>query len=376
MRDLTVMIKPASSLCNLRCRYCFYHAIAAGREQASYGMMSSVTAAVLIGKALAVASSVTFAFQGGEPTLAGLDYFRGFTEEVDRQNTRKAKVNYAIQTNGVDIAEEFALFLAERHFLVGLSLDGPKDVNDWMRIDAAGDSVFSRVMKTVRLFDRLGVEYNVLCVVNSGVARQIEKVYRFFRKQGFEYLQFIPCLDPLDADPFSGPFSLTPELYGDFLVRLFRLWADDIMAGKGISIRFFDNLLSITAGYPSEQCGMQGRCPGQFVIEGDGSIFPCDFYCVDNWRIGSIHDLTFEQAFESPVMQKFIETSVYDDACCRQCRYFKLCRGGCRRDRDPLKDGVAGDNQYCDALKRFYAEAMPRLPELLRVLSANRNTSK
>ncbi|HEY5466176.1 MAG TPA: SPASM domain-containing protein [Clostridia bacterium] len=371
MRDLTVLIKPASSLCNLRCGYCFYHAIADSREQASYGRMTTDTAAVLIEKALAAAPAVTFAFQGGEPTLAGMDFFRFFTDEVDRRNTRKAKVRYAIQTNGTAITEEFAGFLAGHGFLVGLSLDGPKDINDWMRVDASGKSVFASVVKTARLFDRMGVQYNVLCVVHSGVARQIEKVYRFFRKQGFEYLQFIPCLDPLDTVPFSGPSSLSPDLYADFLIRLFRLWAADIDAGRGVSIRFFDNLLSIAAGYPSEQCGMQGQCPGQFVIEGDGSVFPCDFYCVDNWRIGNIAELSFEQAYASPVMQKFIETSAYDDEDCRRCPYFQLCRGGCRRDRDAGLDGVAGDNRYCAALMRFYAEAVPRLPGLLQKLGVN-----
>lgn len=366
MRHLTVLIKPVSSICNLRCEYCFYHSIAEIRTHSSYGMMSRDIASMLIEKALSAAPSVSFLFQGGEPTLAGLDFYRFFVSEVKRLNRQRSQVSYAIQTNGIAVTEEFARFFADNGFLAGLSLDGPKDINDWMRLDASGNSVYRRVMDAAALFDRTGVQYNILCVVNLAVARHIDKVYRFFRKQGFPYLQFIPCLDPLDTEPFAAKHSLTSELYGDFLIRLFRLWADDIVAGQGIGIRFFDNLLGIAMGYPSEQCGMQGRCPGQLVIEGDGSIFPCDFYCVDHWSIGNITDMTFEQAMESPAMQRFIQTSIHDDEGCRQCTWYRFCRGGCRRDRDARSDGFARANRYCEALKRFYAEeAVPRLPELL-----------
>lgn len=366
MKRLTVLIKPASSLCNLRCGYCFYHSLAERRTQASYGIMPAQTAETLIDRALAVSGDVTFAFQGGEPTLAGLEFFRFFADEAERRKPAGAQVSYTMQTNGVGITEEFARFLQERGFLVGLSLDGPQDINDWMRVDAAGRGVFRRVMDTAGLFNCLGVRHNILTVVHAGVARHASQVYRFFAKHGFAYLQFIPCLDPLDAEPFSLRHSLTPELYAGFLIRLFHLWADDVAAGRGVSIRFFDNLLAVAAGYPSEQCGMQGRCPGQFVVEADGSLYPCDFYCVDNWRIGNIADLSFPQAYESPVMRRFIATSVYDDGECRQCRYYALCRGGCRRDRDARTDGTAGANRYCGALRRFYTEAAPRLPELLR----------
>lgn len=368
MKQLTVLVKPASSLCNLRCKYCFYHSIAEGREQPSYGVMSRQTAETLIDRALEASGGVTFAFQGGEPTLAGLDFFRFFSDLADRRKSAGAQVSYAMQTNGVGVTEEFAAFLSERGFLVGLSLDGPEDINDWMRVDAAGNGVFRRVMDAAALFDRMGVQYNILSVVHAGVARHAAQVYRFFTKRGFRYLQFIPCLDPLDAEPFSLRHSLTPGLYADFLIRLFGLWADDVLAGRGVSIRFFDNLLAVAAGYPPEQCGMQGRCSGQFVVEADGSLYPCDFYCVDCWRIGNISELSFRQAYESETMRRFIATSVHDDAECRRCRYFALCRGGCRRDRDPLSDGTAGANRYCDALRRFYAEAAPRLPELLRAV--------
>jgi uncharacterized protein len=365
MRDLTILIKPASSLCNLKCKYCFYHSEAEQREHGSYGIMTDNTARQIILSAFDTAKSVTFVFQGGEPTIAGLDFLKFFINEVNKLNIKGVRVNYAIQTNGVGLSEEFAQFFRQYGFLVGLSLDGPKEINDWMRVDGLGNSVFQRTMDTSRLFNRLGIQYNILCVVTAYVASHIERVYRFYQRQGFQHLQFIPCLDPLDSEPFSQKFSLQPELYGKFLIRLFNLWADDIVHGKYISVRFFDNLLQIAAGHPAEQCGMQGRCFGQVVIESDGSIFPCDFYCVDNWRLGNIADMTIEQAYTSLKMNKFIETSAYEDLNCKSCVYFALCRGGCRRDRDARVDGVALANRYCTAYKTFFAEAAPQLQNLI-----------
>jgi len=181
------------------------------------------------------------------------------------------------------------------------------------------------------------------------------------------YLQFIPCLTPLGAERFEAAHCLTPELYERFLVTLFGLWQSDFSRGQYISIRFFDNLARIAAGYPPEQCGTLGFCTGQFVVEADGSVFPCDFYCVDNWKIGSILNSSFYELYNAPNMQKFRESSHYASSTenkCRDCKVYYLCRGGCRRDRDNSIDGVAGDNVYCGALYNFYCYAEPYLKEI------------
>ena len=195
------------------------------------------------------------------------------------------------------------------------------------------------------------------------------------------YLQFIPCLEPLGKTPFTETYSLTPELYEKFLINLFRLWREDFVSGKYISIRFFDNLVRIAAGYPSEQCGTWGFCTGQFVVESDGSVFPCDFYCVDNWKTGNISDMSFEELYHSPNMLKFRETSNYakyseysnqEREKCESCKVFYLCRGGCRRDRDNQKDGTAGNNIYCKALYNFYIFAEPHLIDIARIMKNKR----
>lgn len=372
MEHLTVMIKPASSLCNMRCRYCFYCDVAENRSTKSYGIMTDATAASIIKKAFdATKRSVSFIFQGGEPTLAGLDFFKSFVDTVNKLNKRSIHVFYSVQTNGLDISEDFAGFFAANNFLVGLSLDGNKETHDFMRIDAAGNPTHSRVMKTAKLFDKYKVEYNILTVVTAYTVKHIEKIYGFFKTNGFRFLQFIPCLDPLGSEPFSLSYSLTPKLYEDFLIRLFKLYYADFMAGNYISIRFFDNLVNIAGGNFSEQCGMIGYCPGQLVIEADGSVYPCDFYCVDYWKLGNINDMGIEEIGSTEKMKEFRSTSLYKDEKCATCAVYELCRGGCRRNRDLTTSGKAGENIYCEALYHFYTFVKPYLIQMVKKLQQN-----
>jgi uncharacterized protein len=380
MEHLSLLIKPASSLCNLKCRYCFYHDLADSRDNKSYGIMKTDVVDRLIENALnSVEKSIVFAFQGGEPTLAGLDFFKYFIECVNKKvlnSGKKLQINYTIQTNGINISDniEFAQFFKDNNFLVGLSLDGIKDINDFFRVDATGEGSHGRILKTAKLFDKLKIDYNILTVITAQTAKHIEKIYNHYKSLGFLYLQFIPCLEPLDKTPFTENYSITPELYEKFLMNLFRLWYNDFINNKYISIRFFDNIVRIAAGYPSEQCGTMGFCVGQFVIEADGSVFPCDFYCVDNWKTGNILEMSFEEIYNSPNMQKFRETSCFsnysaeENEKCKSCKVYYLCRGGCRRDRDNKKDGVAGKNIYCESLYNFYSYAEPYLKDVVKKL--------
>lgn len=182
MPPISLLIKPASSNCNLSCNYCFYHDIAENRTIANYGMMDIGLLEKVVQKALEYADHVcTFAFQGGEPTLIGLEFYKKLIEFEKKYNKKKVQINNAIQTNGLRIDEDWARFLAENRFLVGISLDGPKDIHDANRVDAKEGGSFNRVMNTIGFFDKYKVEYNVLCVVNGYVARHANKIYNFFK---------------------------------------------------------------------------------------------------------------------------------------------------------------------------------------------------
>lgn len=373
MPPVSLLIKPASSNCNLRCKYCFYHSIAENRDTKSYGIMDIDTLEILVEKALEYADmACTFAFQGGEPTLAGLEFFEKLIEFQSKYNKKGVKIHNTIQTNGMVIDDRWAQYLHDNNFLVGLSLDGTKDLHDLNRVDPSNKGTFNTIMKTVDLFNKYKVEYNILFVVNSALARHASKVYNFFKKNDFKYIQFIPCLDPLEEEPGGYPYSLTPDRFTTFLKTLFDAWYDDIKKGDMVSIRYFDNLVGMVMGYPPENCGMSGLCQCQFVVEADGGVYPCDFYVIDRWYLGNLREKGLDEIRESGVAKEFVEVSTYIDPKCRECKWLNICRGGCRRNREPFIDGKPALNYFCPSYMEFFEYATPRLYELARMFSTRR----
>lgn len=370
VQHLSLLIKPASSNCNLRCGYCFYNDIADKRTTSTFGMMTEQTLEKLVIKAMeAAGESCTFAFQGGEPTIIGLGYYRQLVELAGRYNIKKIKVNYTLQTNGLLINEEWADFLYKNKFLIGLSLDGPRNIHDAMRLDPSGKGTFNRVMDTVALFNKHKVEYNILCVVNVWVARHVNQVYSFYKKNHFKYLQFIPCLDPLGENPGGYAYSLSPERFTHFLKTLFDEWYRDFINGSKVSIRYFDNLIGMLLGYPPESCGMSGICTAYLVIEADGGVYPCDYYVLDNWYLGNINTLNFAEIHNNNVAKHFVQVSEHVSPECRSCKWYGLCRGGCRRNREPFENGKPALNYYCKSYREFFEYAVERLIYIVKTIS-------
>lgn len=355
MPPVHVLIKPASSACNMACRYCFYRDVSDHREHSFEGMLTLEDMEKTIAAAMEFAAgSCTFGFQGGEPTLRGLDFFRQVVKIQQRLQKPGVRIFNSIQTNGLCIDEDWARFLAENHFLVGLSVDGPARLHDANRIDHHGDGTAQRVIHAARLFDQYHVEYNVLCVVTGQNARQIGDIYRFFRKNNFDYLQFIPCLEPMDQTRGKEKYHLSVDDYGEFLIKLFDLWFEDLKKGHYVSIRHLDNWIGILLGQRPEACSMNGRCSIQFVVEGDGSVYPCDFYVTDEWKLGNVNTDTFAALYRSPKAQAFIGASVVLPEDCRNCPILNLCRNGCRRDRLMTDAGILGKTFFCKAHLRFF----------------------
>ena len=352
MPPVSLMIKPASSLCNMACEYCFYKDVSKHRDFPQFDMMTHDTAELLIQKALSFADgeSVAFAFQGGEPTLAGLDFFKGFTDTVNRLNIKKSPVFYSIQTNGTLIDGEWASFFKENSFLTGLSLDGDLDGNKF-RKKPSGQNSFYRILSTAELLKKYDVDFNILTVLTGYCADNAEKIYRFFRSRGFRYLQFIPCLRPFGSSEDSELY-MTEEQYGKFLCKVFNLYVKDYVKGNYMSVRYFDNLVRLYLGQKTEQCGICGHCTHQFVCESSGNIYPCDFYCTDEYLLGNIKDSDFCEMANSDTARSFIMESLSLDERCKSCKVFPLCRGGgCKR----LKES----EDYCLSYKTFFENCLP-----------------
>ena len=360
MKNLNLLIKPASSSCNLRCRYCFYYDVADNREVKNYGIMNDDTLENMVKKVFDdVEYSANFAFQGGEPTMAGIEFFEKFHKFVEKYNTKKIIVSFSLQTNGTLLNKKWLELFKKHNYLIGLSLDGNKEMHDTFRIDAKGEGTFSRVLKAAKMMKKAEVEFNILCVVNKLIAQNGKLVYNFFRNNGFRYYQFIPCLDSLSCSE-EKDYTLTAEDYGKFLDETFNLWYEDMMSGKRISVRHFDNYTKILLGEEPEACDMVGHCNMNAVLESDGSMYPCDFYVLDEFKVGNINESSFEELFKSEAEMRFLRTSLAVDEKCKVCRYFKICRGGCRRHKELTAEGNY-ENRFCESYKYFFEKNIDKM---------------
>ncbi len=361
MRDISLLIKPASGLCNIRCRHCFYCDLKQ-HGAGEFGIMTAETRRLLIRRALGEAErNVTFCFQGGEPTCAGLDFFCAFVAEAAAERKPGQQISYVIQTNGILIDDEWAAFLKEHAFLVGLSIDGPAAYHDRLRVDAQGKGTLRRVEQAWRTLQKHGVETNLLAVVTGASARHARQIYAYFKKLGARYLQFIACLDPLWQVRGGEDYSLQPARYGKFLCDLFDLWIADYDRGEYVSIRQFDDWVHNLAGMPVSTCMSTGRCGSYLVIEGDGSAYPCDFYVTAQTRLGDIQSATLSDLQEKQAA--FVAESIPKPADCVDCPYLAACRGGCRRDR-VFDAGQPRSNYFCPAYRQLFEHAWPQLNRL------------
>ena len=364
MPPVSILMKPASGSCNMLCEYCFYCDEQKNRTQKSYGMMEEKTARNIIRKALAYAEGgCAIAFQGGEPTLRGIDFYYKVAEYVEKYNKKKIPVTYAFQTNGTNINEEWCRLFKSCGFLVGISLDGIWKTHNCYRHAKNGKETFDRILETCKMLKQYDVPFNILTVVHDQTAQYLNEIYSFYSKKGFDYQQYIPCIDPLQQEKGKMHYSLNPAEYGKFLIRLFKKWSEDIHTGRSIYIRQFDNYIGILKGYEPEACDQRGCCGIQYVIEADGSVYPCDFYMMDEYCLGNANTDTFGEMDENRKKIRFQEESLKISQTCKNCRYLKLCRGGCQRNRNKLSDGT-WKNYFCEGYRLFFDTCYDKMVEI------------
>lgn len=334
VRPFNLLVKPCGGDCNLACEYCFYRTHNAGRmtEDVLRRTLESYCALPFSGK------SVTF--QGGEPTLAGLDFFRA---------ADAFPIDKSIQTNATLIDGRWAEFLAAGRWLAGVSVDGPEELHDAGR----GRGSFSAALAGVRRLEAAGAEYNILSVVSQRNVRRAREVYRFL-KDNFKtrFFQFIECTTTARKGS-EGNLDLTisGDEWGDFLVELFDEWsAADV---DTVSVRNFDSMFSeLMYGRPT-QCSFASACLNSLVVEHDGSVYPCDFAVDPEWRLGNVATDRWEDILVSEKLARFAERKLEglpED--CAECEFWRLCRGDCPRSRRN------GKSVLCDGWRKFFAHAL------------------
>jgi uncharacterized protein len=370
VKHLSVLIKPASSLCNMRCTYCFYTNVSEHRSVPSYGIMSpGVRQAILenIVRNLDDRDAITLAFQGGEPTLAGLAWYEDFIQTflaAQRQAGKKEMtVHYALQTNGLLLDRAWGTFLHQYNFLVGLSLDGQPHFHNRNRLDAQGRETYERVIHSKGLLEECGVEYNILTVLTNDIAKYPEKICQFMEDEKIRYIQFIPCMEDLNSENMSKT-ALRPMGFVNFYTVLLRWWIRNLEKGVYVSVKFFDDVVNLFfKGIPTA-CGIDGQCHVQYIVEADGGVYPCDFYVLDDYLAGNLTRQTLREIFETDTMRSFVSSPRPVPPVCRACTYRNICRGGCKRMRRVMYYGdggmICGYKTFLDKCLRSLEYAVTR----------------
>ncbi|HMK46568.1 MAG TPA: anaerobic sulfatase maturase [Methanocella sp.] len=366
-----VMAKPTGAKCNLECDYCFFLQKEALYPGSSFRMSDRVLEQYICQTIEAHrVPQVTIAWQGGEPTLMGLDFFRRAVELEKKYARPGMQIENTLQTNGVLLDARWCRFLRENRFLVGLSLDGPRHLHDVYRHDRSGNSVFDRVVKAAKLMQRHQVEFNILCTVNAANSQYPLEVYRFFRDElKTPFLQFIPIVDLDPASRQVTDRSVRPDQYGRFLIDIFDEWV-----GRDVGsmfVLFFDGVLASYLRGQSSLCVLRPQCGDGVALEHNGDVYSCDHFVEPAHLLGNILDTQLGELAGSRKQRRFGRAKA--DAlpqCCRQCRYLFTCHGECPKNRaSTAPDGQPGLNWLCPGLKAFFQHTerhMQIMAELLR----------
>jgi uncharacterized protein len=392
-----LLAKPSGSTCNLDCTYCFFLS-----KEALYpdtgSRMPEVTLEAYIAQLLEAhrGPEVTVAWQGGEPTLMGLDFFRRSVETV-RQHARPGqRVEYTMQTNGVLLDDAWCAFLKEHDVLVGLSVDGPASMHDTYRVNRGGNGTHHQVMKGLAALRRHDVDVNILCTVNAANQDHGAAVYRYFRDQlGVSWMQFIPVVER--ATPETLPVanqgwsaqgsgqrllytqrgslvterSVGGERYGQFLVDVYEEWLRGDVGT--VFVQLFDVTLEGYFGQYS-LCVHAPTCGTALALEHNGDLYSCDHYVEPDHLLGNIHETHLLDLVASTQQQAFGQAKRDTlTAQCRSCEVLALCNGGCPKDRFVAsRDGEPGHNYLCDGLYRFYTRTRPTMTAMARLVRQGR----
>ena len=354
-RITSLLIKPASAVCNLDCAYCFY----LDREADPYKAlparrMTQETLERLVDSYLFYSyPRSTFVFQGGEPMLAGLPFFEKLIEFQKRYGRAGQSVSNALQTNGVLIDDNWCGLLKEYKWLVGVSLDGPEPMHDLYRVNKQGKGTWKNVMRGVETLQKHGVAFNLLCVLSQANVEKPKEVYRFFRSLGVDGIQYIP-LSEFDASGRPLPFTITPEQYGRFLTETFDLWWPE---RRQVRVRFFDNIAEALSGLKPTTCTMHETCDSYVVVEYNGDVFPCDFFVEKSWKLGNIIEDSWAEIARRPRRFQFAGKKTLAHPECQACEYQSICHAGCPKFRAGPRGQFEDLDYFCSAYKMIFAKA-------------------
>ena len=379
-----IMTKPSGAACNLDCKYCFYLEKQALYPETRVPRMSPEVQEAYIRQYIEAQPTpeVTFAWQGGEPLLMGLDFFRRAVE-LQAKYAGGRKISNALQTNGILLNDAWSAFFKERGFLLGISVDGPEAMHDAQRKDPMGGGSHAKVMAGMASLKRHGVDFNTLTVVNAANAHAPREVYRWLREQGSGYMQFIPLVEregdggfappPQSvADAVVSPMSVTPGAWGGFLCGVFDEWVRRDV-GK-VFVQYFDCMLGLWLGAPASMCVFAPECGRNLALEHNGDVYSCDHYVYPEYRLGNILKTPLPGLVASQAQADFgkAKKSALPRQC-RECEWLFACHGECPKHRFAVtKDGEAGLNYLCSGFMRFFRHIDPSMRRMAALVQSGR----
>ena len=386
------MAKPIGPICNLDCTYCYYLEKEKLFPRGENFRMKPEVLESYIRQYCESQSSpeITFAWQGGEPTLLGVDYFRKIVE-LEKTYAGGRTVHNALQTNGTKLDHEWCRFFQENGFLIGLSVDGPRALHDTYRVDKGQKPTFARVMHGLELLKKHGVEFNTLTVVNASNVKHPLKVYDFLRETGSGFIQFIPLVERLPAEggskhglDFADPpepgqpaspvtrWSVNAGLYGDFLIQIFDQWVRRDV-GK-VFVQMFDVSLGIWSGAGAGLCVFLEDCGRALAIEHNGDLFSCDHFVYPKYRLGNVMNDGLGAMVNSDRQSEFGRAKSESlPKFCHECDVRFACNGECPKHRFiKTPDGEDGLNYLCPAYKKFFHHVGPLMKQMATLLHSGR----
>ncbi|MHC4110081.1 MAG: anaerobic sulfatase maturase [Planctomycetota bacterium] len=370
MQPFTLLIKPSGSDCNLDCKYCFYKHRASDVGQGRQRMSDEVLEKLIKDYMQLKFPLAGFAWQGGEPTLMGLDFYKKVVELQKKYGSPGQQVGNSLQTNAVLIDDQWGPFLHENNFLIGISIDGPKEFNDYYRLDHSGAGTYDKVLRAIKTCKEHKVEFNTLTLLNNINADHPDRVFDFLIENGVKFLQFIPCVELDPATDKVTDFSITPPQFGEFLCRIFDRWYE--YGPTKLSIRDFDSVLSYYVAGKHTICTFDKQCSQYIVIEHTGDAFTCDFFVEPKWRLGNIFETPIEQLAASSKKRTFALAKQNLCNKCLVCRHLAICRGGCMKDRAPFdRDSFGKESYFCESYKRFFDHTNPKFMQLAAEINAS-----
>jgi uncharacterized protein len=361
----SVLIKPAGPDCNLACRYCFYLDRARLFPDSSAHRMAPAVLEATVRQVMGRGPrQVSFGWQGGEPTLMGVEFFRHAVELQTRYGDGRI-VGNGLQTNGLLVDDEWCRFLRDARFLVGLSLDGPEHIHDHYRLGRSGRPTWRHVDEALRRMLDHDVDVNSLVVLTDYSVRFAREIYEFLKARGLTFMQFIPCVDPYPDDPDRlAPFAVSPEPLGAFLCELFDAWLGDFRDGEPTtSVRWFDSIFATYVGLSPPECSLLDECGTYVVVEHNGDVYACDFFVEPDWKLGNVLTGSLADMLHSPLQTRFGRRKSHLPHECRACPWLPHCRGGCPRERGG-GPRHSGRSRLCEGYRMFFAHADARMKAL------------